>query len=53
MIMVVKSLKCPFTLFSYSNLSDQLPDLCCDPLLVYTTLRVEYCLTSDICHVII
>jgi len=42
--MVVKSLKCSFTLFSYSNLSDQLLDLYC----VYIVYIVEHYLSPDI-----
>jgi len=48
MIMVVKSLKCSSTLFSYSNLWDRLPDLYYDPVLTYTTYVVEHYLSPDI-----
>ena len=48
MIMVVKSLKCPFSLFSYSNLCDRLPDLYCDYALSYSAYIVVHYLIPDI-----
>jgi len=46
MIMVVKSLKCSSTLFSYSNLCDQLPDLYCDSVLIYSALLLNMTLDT-------
>jgi len=47
MIMVVKNLKCLFSLFSYSNLCDQFPDLYCHPVLTYTAYVIVSYLTPD------
>jgi len=46
--MVMKSLEYHFSLFSYSNLSDRLPDLFHDTLVTYTAYVVEHCLMRDI-----
>jgi len=48
MIMIVKSIKYPFILFSYSNLSDWLLDLSCDTVLTYTAYIVEHYLSPNI-----
>jgi len=50
MIIVVKSLKCSFTLFSYFNLCDRLPDLYCDFVLTYSVYIVVHYLILDIWH---
>jgi len=48
MIIAVKSLKCPFTLFSYSNLCDRLLDLYCANVLTYIAYIVVHYLIPDI-----